>query len=83
MTSKTIKISEENYKWLLRIATEVQKRKESIATFDDALIELKQKKEKGDILKLAGAWKNISDKEADKILSHIYTERKVMSRRLK
>ncbi len=61
MESKTIKISEKNYRWLLNIAAELQKRKGNRMTFDDALEELKEKGE--DIMKSAGAWKDISDKE--------------------
>ena len=63
MTSKTIKISEENYKWLLREAAELQKKRGQIITFDIALSEQKAKKmKKKKLSDLAGRWK-MSDEE--------------------
>ncbi len=61
MASRTIKVSEENYKWLLGLAADLQKKREEKVSFDDTLGDLKDKK-KGDILELAGSWK-MSDKE--------------------
>jgi len=67
MTSKTIKISEENYKWLLQIAAELQKRREQIVTFDIALSELRGEKMKNKKLSdLAGRWR-MSDEEWKRI----------------
>jgi len=67
MTSKTIKISEENYRWLLHIAAELQKKRGKVITFDETLDELKEKR-KGNksIMKLAGSW-DMSDEEWKKI----------------
>jgi predicted CopG family antitoxin len=65
MTSKTIKISEENYRRLLKIATDIQRIKERKITFDGALdivIEDKELTSKNDIMKSAGSWK-MSDEE--------------------
>ena len=60
---KTIKVSERNYKWLLHLAAEIQKKRSERVSFDDALEELKVKKEeKGDIMDLAGSWE-MSDEE--------------------
>ena len=67
MTSKTIKISEENYRWLLQIAAELQKRREQIVTFDIALSELRGEKMKNKKLSdLAGRWR-MSDEEWKRI----------------
>ena len=44
MVSKTIKISEENCKWLLALATELQKQRARKISFDETLEELKEKK---------------------------------------
>ena len=83
MTSKTIKISEYNYKWLLGIAAELQKRRGELISLDTAISEMRNKEEsKKSIIGLAGKWK-MSDKEAEIILSDIYKERKIASRRLK
>jgi len=82
MVSKTIKISEENYKQLLAVATALQHQYGRKVSFDEALHDkLNKNKKRGDIMKLAGSWK-MSDKEAEKLLGEIYSERKVISRRL-
>ena len=70
MTSKTIKISEENYKWLLNLAAELQKKKGERVSFDDTLEELKGKNEES-IMDLAGAWEDISDKDWSQIKSSL------------
>jgi hypothetical protein len=41
MVFRTIKISEENYKWLLNIAADLQKKRGEPTSFDDALTEIK------------------------------------------
>ncbi len=43
MGSKPIKISEENYKWLLKIASDIQKKLGRPVSFDEALTEIKNK----------------------------------------
>ena len=80
---RTIKISEENYKWLLRVASDLQKKKGEKISFDDTLKELKNKKtgEKKDIMALAGRWK-ISETDANNLIENIYKERKIISGRL-
>jgi len=71
MVNKAIKISEENYQWLLSIATELQRRYKKPVSFDEALLVLRNKKmEKGNILDLAGRWK-MSDKEAEKFVKDV------------
>ena len=80
MVSKTIKISEENYKWLLHVAAELQKTRGKIVSLDEALENFKENK-KRDIMDLAGAWK-MSDEEAKKFIGKIYKERKLISRRI-
>jgi predicted CopG family antitoxin len=81
MTSRTIKISEETYRWLLDIATDLQKQRGTRVSFDEALGEIKEKKKKKNIMDLAGKWK-LSDKEAKELLNGIYKERKIISRRI-
>ncbi len=70
MEFKTIKISKENYVWLLKLAAEMQKNSEKLVSFDSALNNLrneKMKNKEGSILDLAGRWK-MSDEEAKKFL---------------
>lgn len=43
MVSKTIKIDEKNYKWLLKIASDIQKKLGRRVSFDEALTEIKNK----------------------------------------
>jgi hypothetical protein len=47
MGSKAIKVKDENYQWLLKIAADIQKKQGKPASFDDALTEIKNKVEKG------------------------------------
>ena len=83
MQSRAIKISEENYLWLLEIASNAQKKLGRPVSFDEALNGLKKgkMKKKKDIMELAGSWK-MSDEEAKKLITEIYKERKIISRRL-
>ena len=46
MGSKAIKIKEENYKWLLKLASDIQKKLGKPVSFDEALTEIKKKIEK-------------------------------------
>lgn len=43
MGSKAIKVKEENYKWLLEIASDIQKKEGRPVSFDEALTEIKNK----------------------------------------
>ncbi len=71
MESKTIKISKENYLWLLRMAAELQKQSHRPITFDIVINNLKENKmKKKKLSDLAGSWK-MSDKEAKKFLKDI------------
>ena len=83
MIYKTIKISEVNYRLLLAIAAELQKEKGKKISFDDALDDMMREKaeSKTDIIELAGSWK-MSDEEAEELISGIYKERNIKSRRL-
>lgn len=68
MESKTIKISKENYLWLLRLAAEMQKNSENLVSFDSALSKIRGSgKERKRLSDLAGRWK-MSDEEAKKFL---------------
>lgn len=73
MENRTIKISEENYKYLLKIASDLQKKQGRIATFDIAINSLKKcnMKKKKDIMKFAGMWEDMTDEEADVFLKDI------------
>jgi|SRR3989344_2065375 len=71
MASKTIKVSEGNYRWLLGLIAEIQKRSGERATFDDALDDLAERKEKKKKLSdLAGSWK-MNDEEWNNIRSEL------------
>ena len=43
MESKVIKIKEENYKWLLKVASDLQKKVGKPVSFDEALTEVRKK----------------------------------------
>ena len=43
---KAIKVKEENYKWLLKIASDIQKKLGKPVSFDEALSEIKKMLEK-------------------------------------
>ncbi len=65
MEQKTIKIGEENYRWLIKLAAEIQKQQEKPISFNEAITELKKHK-MSKLSDLAGAWK-ISENESKKI----------------
>jgi predicted CopG family antitoxin len=66
MESKTIKISGENYKWLIGIASELQRQKGRPVSLDEAIGDRIKKSNVDNILNIAGTWR-MSDKEAEKI----------------
>lgn len=73
METKTIKISKENYHWLLEISSELQKKNKRLVSFDETLTELKERKNDNKNKKLsdlAGSWK-ISKSEAEKIKKNL------------
>ena len=43
MVSKVIKVKEDNYKWLLEIASDIQKKLGRPVSFDEALTKIKDK----------------------------------------
>ena len=66
MESKTIKLSDESYRWLARIAAMLQREKGAPVSFDEAVKELKTRNSARDaLLALSGSWK-MSDSEAEK-----------------
>ncbi len=74
MTTKPIKISEENYNWLLNVAGEMQKSEGRSISIDDALSSIKTDGKKGSgesLLRFAGSWK-ISDKETREFKKHLH-----------
>jgi len=62
MANKAIKISEENYKWLVQLSGEMQKQQGKPVSIDKAITMMKREK----ISDLAGSWE-MSDKEAETI----------------
>ena len=66
MNSKTIKIGEENYRWLVQISGEMQKEIGRPVSIDYALRRMHTKS----ISELAGRWK-ISDKENKSIRDNL------------
>lgn len=80
---KVIKISDEKYKLLLKIAAQLQHHRQEKITIDDALGEvLSKNKNEFSILALAGSWDSLSDADTEILLKDIYAERKLRSRRL-
>lgn len=61
MESKTIKISKENYRWLLRMAADIQKKHGKLVSFDETLNVLKEQKKNpvADLRFMFGKGKNI------------------------
>lgn len=66
MESKTVKISGENYKLLVRIAADLQRQKGRPVSLDEAIETRIKRSNVKNILKLAGTLK-MSDEEAEKI----------------
>jgi len=58
-TLKTIKISEENYKWLVSYAGKLQERTQEPVSLDKALSSLRPQK----LSTYAGMWKEYDDKK--------------------
>ena len=63
---KTIKVSEENYRRLLRVGAALQKKRGEKISFDKTLNEMFEQKPNGSIMELAGSWK-MSDEEWNEI----------------
>jgi predicted CopG family antitoxin len=59
MESKTIKISADNYRWLLNIASILQKQRGKTVSFDETLISLRHEKEET----IAAIYKEMKDWE--------------------
>lgn len=62
MTTKTVKISEENYRWLCEVAGTIQATEKRIASINEALDTVREKSN-GKLSDLAGAWKTMSERE--------------------
>ena len=82
MVSKTIKVSDENYLWLLRLAAEIQKQHHKPVSFDNVIGNLRENKmEKKKLSDMAGSWK-MSEKEAEEIKKIMIGLRKKSTRDL-
>ncbi|MFB6246804.1 MAG: hypothetical protein ABEI74_04405 [Candidatus Pacearchaeota archaeon] len=68
---RTIKVSEESYKWLLSLAMAISKENNRRVSFDEVLKELRDSGDEGDIMELAGKWEDISDKDSKNIKEEI------------
>lgn len=58
MESKVIKIAPENYRWLVRLAGDLQKKAERPVSIDEALKSLKPRMDNRELLSYAGMWKD-------------------------
>lgn len=67
METKVVKISEENYRWFVRFAAELQRIRGVPVSFDKAFKELKTKASARDaLLAVAGSW-SMSDFKAKRL----------------
>lgn len=67
MTTKTIKISEENYEWLIRYSGDLQKEVGKPISVDKAFSAIRKDTQgKDTLLEFAGSWK-MTDEEERKI----------------
>lgn len=66
MNTKTIKISEDNYRWLIGVAGELQQREGKSTSIDSALSRFRQTR----LSDLSGKWKG-SDRELEQIKAAI------------
>jgi len=68
---KAIKISEENYRWLMDIASKLQKKSGKVMTLNDSINEIKKYYLlKKSIIGLSGKWK-MKESESNKIKEEI------------
>jgi len=73
MTTKSIKISEEIYSWLIGVSGELQKNTGKMFTIDETLKYIKNSNKINSVktlINLAGSWK-MDDKEAEKLKKDI------------
>ena len=84
METKTIKISKENYLWLLKLSSELQKEHERPVSFDFVLTSFKEgkMKKKKNIMDFAGIWKDVSDKDVGDLKKSMTKLRKTSTREL-
>ncbi len=66
MSTKAVKLSEENYMWLCEVAGAAQAEEKRMVSIDDAVTAVR-KRLGGKLSDLAGSWK-MSDKEADELM---------------
>ena len=63
MSTKAVKLSDENYKWLCQVAGDLQAKEKRMVSIDEALSRVK-KQVYGKFSDVIGSWK-MSDKEVD------------------
>ena len=66
--TKAIKISEENYRWLSRLAGNLQSEKGQHVSIDEAISHLKERKTR--LSDLAGTWA-LNDKQTEEMMSSL------------
>ena len=72
MALKTIKISEENYLWLLRLAAEMQMKENKRISFDNVIENFRGGRiEKKKIMDFAGIWEDMTNEEAEKLKKYL------------
>jgi hypothetical protein len=69
MTTKAVKISNENYRWLCEVAGTIQASEGRTVSIDEAVSSMR-KKVAGKLSDLAGTWK-LSDEEAGKLFKDL------------
>ena len=81
MGYKAIKVSEQNYRWLVRESAAMAYESGEKKTFNDVVDKMKKQSVKSssqydDIMKSAGIWSDISEKEAEKLRSGLESLRR-------
>jgi hypothetical protein len=66
MPTKTVKISEENYKWLTSVSGQIQSKIGTAVSIDKAISVMRTE----DLKIIAGGW-NISEEEAEELMKEI------------
>lgn len=69
MSTKAVKLSDENYKWLCEVAGSAQAEEKRMVSIDDAVSKIR-KKLSGKFSDLGGSWR-MSDKEAKALLGDL------------
>ncbi len=69
MSTRAVKLSDENYKWLCEVAGSAQAEEKRMVSIDEAVSKIR-KKLSGKLSDLGGSWK-MSDKEAKELMEEL------------